>query len=120
MSLNNRALLPGKFKYFAIIFCVGIYSLATVCAKFASLHPFLSKQVLFIYALEILCLAIYAVIWQQLLKVFTLSSAYAFRATSLIWVLMWSVLLFGDSLSVQKMIAVCLALTGMFLVNRNE
>ena len=120
MSLNNKTFLGGKFKYFVIIFSIGIYSLATVCAKFASAYPFLSKQFLFIYALEILCLALYAIIWQQLLKIFTLSAAYSFRATSLIWVLMWSVLLFGDSLNVQKMIAVFLALTGMFLVNRNE
>ncbi len=108
------------FSFLSIIGCVGIYSLATVCAKFAAAHDFFSVQFILIYILEIICLGIYALLWQQLLKKYKLSTLYSYRATALMWVLIWSVVIFGESITMQKAIAVMFVLIGMIVVSRNE
>jgi drug/metabolite transporter (DMT)-like permease len=96
---------------------VAIYSFAGVAGKFASVHTFLSWGFLLFYGLEILCLGIYAILWQQIIKRFELSVAYVNRAMSLLWSLVWSVLLFKEHISVQNVLGVIIVVGGVILVN---
>lgn len=47
---------------------IAIYTLSTVMAKLASGHPTLSLNFFLFYGAELAILAIYALLWQQMIK----------------------------------------------------
>lgn len=73
---------------------VAIYSLAGAMGKFASAYDFLSVGFISLYGMEIVLLGVYAILWQQIIKRFDLSIAYANRAAALLWSMVWAVALF--------------------------
>ena len=81
-----------------------IYTLSSVVAKFASGEEFLTFKFIVFYGLEILILGIYAILWQQIIKKFDLSIAYANKAMSLLWSLLWAILFFKESITVKNVI----------------
>ncbi|MDO4731644.1 MAG: EamA family transporter [Clostridia bacterium] len=113
---------PAKtFKNILIIQgVVIIYTFATVIAKFASEHEFLSFNFILLYALEIAVLGIYALLWQQVIKRFDLSVAYANRSLSLLWAMLWAVLIFSETITLQNIIGVIIVIIGTIIVNYNE
>ena len=112
--------MKKKVHFFDIILLqmvVVIYSINTVIAKFVSEQSFLSFKFIVLYLLEFLVLGIYAVFWQQMIKRFELSIAYANKAMSLLWSLLWSVLIFGDSVTPAKVGGVLLVIAGTIILN---
>ena len=100
----------------AVIF----FTLSGVMGKFASAHPFLSFPFIGFYALEMMILGIYAVVWQQIIKRVDLSVAYANRSLSLLWSLCWSILFFHVGISPQNIAGAILVIAGVFMVNSDE
>ncbi len=108
-------------KLAAVFFLQGavlIYSLTTVISKIVSNYEFLSLPFILFYLLDFAVLGIYAILWQQLLKRFELSIAYANKAMTLLWSLLWSVVLFHESVTVQKVVGVILVIAGTIILNR--
>lgn len=97
-----------------------VYTLSGICAKFAANNEVLSVKFICFYVLEILVLGIYAVLWQQVLKRFDISVAYANRSVALIWSLIWSVLLFGERITIQNVIGTIIVILGIVVVNLDE
>ena len=96
---------------------VVIFTLSGVAAKYASAHDFLSAGFILIYGAEILILAVYAVLWQQIIKRLDLSVAYANRAAALLWSMLWAVILFGEKVTPQNLAGVALVAAGIVIVN---
>lgn len=94
-----------------------IYSFSSVIAKLASLQPDFSFQFWLFYALELLSLAIYALFWQQIIKKFELSIAYANRAAVLLWSLLWSHFLFHEEISLNNLMGVICVVAGIIVIN---
>ena len=69
---------------------VVVYSLSTVAANLASKYEFLSSRYILFFGLEFVILAAYALIWQQMIKRFQLSVAYANKALTLMWSMLWN------------------------------
>ena len=112
--------MKKKVYFFDIILLqmvVVIYSINTVIAKFVSDQPFMSFKFIALYLLEFVVLGIYAVFWQQMIKRFELSIAYANKAMTLLWSLLWSVLIFGDSVTPAKVVGVLLVIAGTIILN---
>lgn len=110
-------------KYLSIIFLqviIVIYTLSGICAKLASAHKLLSVEFIGFYVLEILVLGVYAILWQQVLKRFDISVAYANRSVALIWSLIWSVLFFGEKITVPNIIGTIIVILGIVVVNLDE
>lgn len=101
---------------------VVIYTLSGVAGKYASGYPFLSWQFILLYGTEIFILGVYAVLWQQIIKKFDLSVAYANRSLALFWSMLWASLLFRERVSVQNLIGVAIVVAGTIIVSgeRNE
>ena len=99
---------------------VMIYTLAGVAGKYAAGYEFLSKGFFICYGIEILILGVYAILWQQILKRFSLTVAYANRAMALLWSMLWAVLLFHESITVMNVIGIAIVLAGTILVNGAE
>ena len=94
-----------------------IYTFSGVAGKFASLSSFLSVGFIFFYALEILILGVYALLWQQIIKKFDLSVAYANRSIALLWSMIWAVIFFSEQITVKNVIGVFLVIIGTIIVN---
>lgn len=107
-------------KFLSVLFLQGavlIYSLTTVISKIVSGYDFLSKEFILFYLLDFGVLGIYAILWQQLLKKFELSIAYANKAMTLLWSLLWSAVLFHEGVTVPKVIGVVLVIAGTIILN---
>lgn len=92
-----------------------ILSLSSVCSKRASGHPFLSGGFILWYGLTLVCLAVFALGWQQVIKTMPLTEAYAARSVTVIWGLVWSALLFHETVTPGKLLGACLIAAGIVL-----
>ena len=66
-----------------------IYSLNSVVANFASKQESFGLSFFLLYGLEVAILGVYAILWQQIIKKFELSIAYANKAVVLIWAMIF-------------------------------
>ncbi len=101
----------------AIIF---VYSVNSIAAKLASGQEAFSGLFLLYCGLEVLVLGIYAILWQQAIKHFDISVAYANKAMVLLWGLLWGVVFFGDRVSAGKLAGIAMVIAGVILINRGE
>lgn len=99
---------------------IAIYTLSTVMAKLASGHSALSLNFLFFYGAELVILAIYALLWQQMIKKFELSIAYTNRAMALLWSLIWAAVIFHDKITLKNILGVALVIAGTIIVNGGQ
>ena len=101
---------------FAILqLVVLIYTSSTVISKIAAQSAESGNGWTFLLLYGVL--GIYALCWQQVIKRVELSVAYANRAMALLWSLLWAVLLFGEQITVKKLIGVGLVLAGTLIIN---
>ena len=108
---------PGWKSWLLLQAVVVIYTLSGVAGKYASTHPFLSLPFILLYGTEILILGIYAILWQQIIKRFDLSVAYANRSIALLWSMLWAAILFQETITVKNLIGVAIVITGTLIVN---
>lgn len=94
-----------------------VYSLSTVAANMASKQTFLSPGYILFFGLEFVILAVYAIIWQQMIKKFQLSIAYANKALTLMWSMLWNFLIFSQGITPWKVAGVLLVVVGVIIMN---
>lgn len=95
-----------------------LYSLVSVLSKLAAGQPFLSLSFLLLVAAAFVCLGVYAVIWQQLIQRTDLSTAYACKGLTVIYGLVWGVLLFRETVSIYNIVGALIILVGVYVVGR--
>lgn len=96
---------------------VVVYTLSSVVAKFATGKELFSFSFFLFYGLEIVILGVYAILWQQMIKKFELSVAYANRAMALLWSAIWAVVLFHEKLGGKQIVGIFLVILGTVIVN---
>ena len=113
-----------KFKkiklYLALHIFLMIYATSSIFSKLAAGKPFMSLPFIFLYGMQILLLAFYAIGWQQFIKRMPLSVAYANKAVSVIWGCVWGVLIFHEHLTAGKIIGGVLVLIGIAMYGYSE
>lgn len=97
-----------------------IYSISSVVSKFASGKNLLSFEFILFYGLDVMILGIYALLWQQVIKKFELSIAYANKAITLLWALVWGMVLFHEQITPGKVAGIVLVMIGIFILNSGE
>ncbi len=97
-----------------------VYTLSGVMAAIASRQKALSLRFFLFYLAELVILGIYALLWQQMIKRFELSVAYANRAMALLWSLVWSVVIFHDRVTPSHIIGVGLVILGTVIINGGQ
>jgi len=107
-------------KYFlTILFLQGsllLMSFSSVLSKYAAQNEFLSLKFILFYGASLLCLFIYAILWQQILKRISLNTAYANRSVLMIWSMIWGRLLFGEEITWKMILGAAIMLVGVYLV----
>lgn len=97
-----------------------IYSISSVVSKFASGKEVFSFEFILFYGLDVIVLGIYALLWQQVIKKFELSIAYANKAITLLWALVWGIVIFHEQITVGKVIGILLVMAGIFILNSDS
>lgn len=96
------------------------YSLAAVVSKIAASKQMLSWEFVLLYGIVLVILVGYAVFWQQILKTMPLSTAFMNKAVTVVWGLVWGILMFGESLTWGKVLAAATIVAGVVLFVSSE
>ena len=92
-----------------------LFSTSGIFSKLASGYPFLSLGFILCYGGMVCVLGVYAIGWQQVIKRVPLTTAYANRAVTVVWGIVWGALLFGESITWQKVLGALVVLAGVAL-----
>lgn len=95
-----------------------LYSFSAVLSKVASNHDFLSFFFLFFWGLALAILVVYALLWQIILQRFPLSRAFANRGVVVIWGIIWGFIIFGEQITIGKVLAMLLILVGIVVIGK--
>jgi drug/metabolite transporter (DMT)-like permease len=96
------------------------YSIGTVCSKMAGKSQFMSVKFIVLYGLVIFDLFIYAIFWQQILKKMPLVTAYANKAVTVIWGIIWGRVIFKEHITVSNIIGAAIIIVGIYMVVRED
>ena len=94
---------------------LALYSLCSICGKLAAGFEFMSPGFVLCYGGMIGVLGVYAIGWQQVIKRMPLTSAYANKAVTIVWGIVWGVLLFHEAVTPAKLMGAAVVLAGVVL-----
>lgn len=97
-----------------------IQSLSSVFIKYAGKYETFSREFLFYYALAIGCLGVFAIMWQFLLEMIPLTTAYLRKGILYILILIWSVILFKEQVTINNIIGSIIIIAGICIHGMDE
>ena len=92
-----------------------IYSLSGICSKKAAEVPFLSLKFCLDYGIVILLLGFYAIGWQQIIKRLPLTTAFANKAVTVVWGIIWGAVFFHEKITLGKLLGAAIVIAGVVL-----
>lgn len=92
-----------------------IYSMGGICSKKAAAYPFFSMEFCMYYAGVLLLLVFYAAGWQQIIRRLPLTVAFANKAVTVIWGIVWGACFFQEPVTVGKAAGAALVMAGILL-----
>lgn len=95
-----------------------LYACVSLLTKYASQQEFGSIAYCLGLAGAIGVMGAYAVCWQQILKRVELSTAYMFKGTSLIFIMLFAFALFGEQITATNIIGAVVIVGGIMLFAR--
>lgn len=102
-------------KYGVLVGINLLYACVTLFTKFAAQQEFMSMSYCLGLAGAIGVMGAYAICWQQVLKRIELSTAYMFKGTSLIFVMLLAFAIFGEAITMMNIIGACVIIVGIVL-----
>ena len=108
MNKNTKTIL-------ALNVLLMFFSLGGIFSKLASKQPFLSLKFILCYGALLFIMFVYAIGWQQIIKRLPLTMAYANRAVTIVWGIIWGLLFFNEKLNVGKIIGAVIVIAGVLL-----
>lgn len=103
-----------NFIYLHILLLV--FSFCSVFSKLAGTADFLSLKFCLFYGLSILILGVYAIFWQQILKKFSLTTAFINKSITIIWGILWGKIFFNETITITMLIGAVIVAVGVSLV----
>lgn len=119
MLYGRQSILSGMNKkhlrkdYFLLYVGIFIYSLCGLLSKLASQYPVLSGDFILYYGGSLLILALYALLWQQILKRFPLTTAYSNRPLATILGMLWGALVFHENITINQVVGATIIILGI-------
>lgn len=109
----------GNLKYLLILHVMlMLYSVSAVASKLAARQEFMSFRFCLCYAAVILLLGIYAIGWQQVIKRLPLTTAFANKAVTVVWGIIWGLVVFSEPVTVGKAIGAVMVIAGVVIFAR--
>jgi drug/metabolite transporter (DMT)-like permease len=92
-----------------------IYSMSGICSKMAAKQKFLSLKFCICYGFIITLLGFYAIGWQQVIKRLPLTTAFANKAVTVVWGIIWGFLFFREPITPGKVIGALMVVCGIVM-----
>lgn len=97
-----------------------VYSSSGIFSKIAANQSFLSWKFCLCYGMVIVLLGVYAIGWQQIIKHIPLTTAFANKAITIVWNLIWGRIFFQESITFGKLFGTALVVGGVILYVTGE
>lgn len=110
--------MSNSLKYIALIGINFLYACVTIFTKYASQQEMMSMRYLLGLGGAIAVMGVYAFLWQQVLRHIELSTAYMFKGTSLVFVMLLAALLFGEAITWMNVLGAAIIILGIVLYAR--
>lgn len=104
-------------KFLLLCACFLIASSSGVFLKFASMYEFLSFRYVLYFGVTVLVMGIYAVLWQEVLKLIPLNKAYLYKSSGIGISLTYAYIIFGESITVYNILGCAMIITGIIILS---
>ena len=94
---------------------LAIYSISGILSKMASRTHFLDLDFCLYYCGILLLLGFYAIVWQQIIKEIPLTVAFANKAITVVWGIIWGIMFFDENIMPGQIIGALLIMVGIIL-----
>lgn len=118
--MQKKSTLNKTMIYLFILIINLFYSSIIILIKLISDYPIRSFYFLFGVVLVLFLFFIYAIFWQQLLKLVSLSIAYIFKGSSVIFIMIVSYLIFNEEITLNNIIGCLFVSIGIILMFINK
>ena len=106
-----------RFKAILLLHCIVLlYAVTGICSKLAAPLEFFSPKWFLLYGLIIFILGIYAILWQQVLKALPLNFAYANKAVTVFWGMLFGMIFFRESIELKQVVGALMVLCGVIVM----
>ena len=102
-------------RYMLLHILLLVFSLSSVCSKLAAQEDVMSFKFIMMYGFVIMLLGVYAIFWQQIIKSMPLTAAYANRAITVFWGMLWGLIIFKEQITPGKVAGAVLVISGIVL-----
>lgn len=99
-------------------FVLLVYSFVALLSKTAASQT--GIRFLLCYGAVLVCLGIYAILWQLILKKYPLTTAFANKAIVVVWGIFWGWLFFGEQITWQKVAGAAVIIAGIVTVVKDD
>ena len=97
-----------------------LQSLSSVFINYAGQLETLPPEFIFYYVIAVGCLGVFAIMWQFLLELIPLTTAYLRKGILYILILIWSVILFNETVTINNIIGSIIIIAGISLHGMDE
>ena len=112
MKTMNRSRLKIIFLLHLLLV---VFSLTGILSKKAGGEAFLSPRFCLYYGGVLLILAFYALCWQQIIKRLPLTTAFANKAVTVVWGIIWGAIFFHEGITIGKVIGAGIVIVGVVI-----
>lgn len=100
-----------------ILFAILIYTIFPLSSVFMKIASGQEQIIIkFIYfCLSIFVLGIFSILWQKLLKDVDLVRAYLFKSTTIIWNVVYGIILFSEKIKINMIIGIVITTIGVMI-----
>lgn len=99
---------------------LAVYSMSGIFSKLAAREQFLSLRFCIYYICIIFLLGIYAIFWQKILKKLPLTTAFANKAVTIVWGIIWGCLFFKETVTVGQIIGAVIVIAGVVIFAKSD
>lgn len=93
-----------------------IYSLSSMFSKKAMYNNPTLAHIIIFYLLSLFMLGVYAIVWQQVLKRLELSVAFANKGITIIWGIIWGMIVFNEKVTLGMIIGAIVVIVGIIIM----
>ena len=97
-----------------------IFSTTGIFMKLASMEVFLSLPFIFYYSCELGIIALYAILWQIVLKRIPLTLAFMSKSITIVFALLIAHFIFGEKITLNNIIGSFIIISGIVYLNWNK
>lgn len=115
MNKNVETARMTWYSFFLMMLAFLVYSSTGIFSKQASMEEFLSIEYVIRFALVILAMCIYAILWQIILKSRPLSQAYLFKSVTVVFSLLFAWSIFHEAVTMKNLVGCGFIIAGIIL-----